>query len=124
MVIWKPKLLLGQWWDIEMYEALRQKRLAACAPPAKQPRRGGLDPNSLGMDLLRYLASYEQEHGQMPSYMEIAAQFQLKSPGNARYWVVALEDAGLVKLGFHEIRGIHITAKGREMLEAERMAMV
>jgi len=124
IIIWKPKVLLYGWHDVEQYEALRQKLLAARATPARQQKRAGLNPNSVLMDLLRYLDRYEREHGQMPSYMEIAQQFQLKSPGNARYWVVALEDVGLVKIGLHEIRGIRLTAKGREVLEAERMALV
>lgn len=82
---------------------------ALAAPP---------DPNEQpAVQLLQFLDRWQREHGQMPSYNEIAKQhLNSNNPGLAHYCVRALEEAGLVVKEPHVHRGIRITPEGREVL--------
>ncbi|HLL79835.1 MAG TPA: hypothetical protein VKT25_10060 [Ktedonobacteraceae bacterium] len=128
MIIWKPKILLYGWWDVEMYEALRQKLLArpVLSPPQpaprpiREPRRGRwnrLEEGSLGLELLRYLDAYERQHKQMPSTKEIARKLELRSEGHGSYALSALDNGGWIKREFGVPRGIKITEAGHQALE-------
>ncbi len=135
MIIWKPKILHGGWWDVEMYEALRQKLLARYAPPSPEPapkpmpaakrqRKSPwktLEEGSPALALLRFLDTWARQHGAMPSAQEIATKHfhNVTSPktGYVSYCLSALESGGWIHREFGVSRGITITAQGRAVLE-------
>ena len=71
------------------------------------------------MALLRFLDSYQREHGQMPTNSEIATQLYgwTAKSGGVSFRLSALEHGGWIVRKFGEPRGVKITAQGRAALE-------
>lgn len=61
--------------------------------------------------ILDYLVSFFQDHGYMPTYREIAEEFNLSSPASIHQYIKALEDKGYISTSRNEARSIELTPK-------------